>query len=131
MGLPMTLNLQKAGFQVKGYEIDTERRTLAKNAGVATTESIVEAVGDADWIVCSLPKTEHVEEVLKGPGGLLETARRNAYILDTSTISPTASASLNEEAAKQDLVFLDTPVSGGTPGAIAGTLTFMVGGEKS
>ena len=95
MGLPMALNLQKVGFRLKGYEINPDRKALATKSGVATTESIAEAVGDADWIVCSLPKTEHVEEVLKGPGGLLETARRNAYILDTSTISPTASASFN------------------------------------
>ena len=131
MGLPMTLNLQKAGFQVTGYEVDAERRTLAKNAGVTVADSIKSAVSDADWVVCSLPKTEHVEEVLKGPGGLFETAKRHSYILDTSTISPVASASFNEEAAKHDLVFLDAPVSGGTPGAIAGTLTFMVGGEKA
>lgn len=95
MGLPMTLNLQKAGFDVKGFEIDTARREMAQKAGVTTTGSIAEAVGDADWIVCSLPKTEHVEEVLKGKGGLFETAKRQAYILDTSTISPVASASFN------------------------------------
>ena len=130
MGLPMSSNLMKAGFTVTGFDIDASRRKMASEAGIKTTESIKDAVADADWIVTSLPKTEHVESVLFQEGCLFECARKGTYIMDTSTISPPKSASFNAEATKHDLVFLDTPVSGGTPGAIAGTLTFMVGGEK-
>lgn len=67
--------------------------------------------------------------MLKQPKGVFDSARKGAYICDVSTISPVASAEFNAEAAKLDLVFLDTPMSGGITGAHAGTLTFMVGGE--
>jgi len=86
-------------------------------------------VSDADWIVTCLPKTEHVETVLTQESGIFENAKKGTYICDVSTISPVASAGFNAEAAKRDLVFLDTPMSGGITGAHAGTLTFMVGGE--
>ena len=82
-----------------------------------------------DFIITALPKTEHVEKALKGEGGIFESARKGTYIFDTSTISPMASAEFNTEAAKRDLIFLDTPMSGGITGAHNGTLTFMVGGE--
>lgn len=93
-------------------------------------DSIESAVVDADWIITALPKTEHVESVLTGPKGIFESAKKGTYICDVSTISPVASAGFHAEAAKKDFVFLDTPMSGGITGAHAGTLTFMVGGEK-
>jgi 3-hydroxyisobutyrate dehydrogenase-like beta-hydroxyacid dehydrogenase len=88
-------------------------------------------VADADWIITALPKTEHVQSVLTDEGGIFENAKKGTYICDVSTISPVASAELNALAAKHDLVFLDSPMSGGITGAHAGTLTFMVGGEEA
>lgn len=129
MGLPMANNLKKAGFDVTGYDVGEKQRQSAAEASLNVASSIQDAVKDADFIITALPKTEHVESVLKQPQGIFDSARKGAYICDVSTISPVASAEFNAEAAKRDLVFLDTPMSGGITGAHAGTLTFMVGGE--
>ena len=131
MGLPMSINLQKAGFKVTGFEINPERKAFARESGITTAESIREAVTGADWVMTSLPKTEHVEKVLHMKDGIFESAKPGAYILDSSTISPVAIIEFNQEAKARSCVFLDSPCSGATKGAQAGTLTFMVGGEQT
>ena len=78
----------------------------------------------------SVPATKDVEEVLKGPDGIFKNAKKGTFILDTSTISPIASKEFAAEAKKKEMVFIDTPMSGGINGATNGTLTFMVGCEK-
>ena len=78
----------------------------------------------------SVPATKDVEEVLAGPGGIFENAKKGTYIVDTSTISPIASKEFAAEAKKRDLIFVDSPMSGGITGAQNGTLTFMVGCDK-
>jgi 3-hydroxyisobutyrate dehydrogenase len=80
--------------------------------------------------VTSVPATKDVEEVLAGPGGIFENAKKGTYIVDTSTISPIASKEFAAEAKKRDLIFVDSPMSGGITGAQNGTLTFMVGCDK-
>lgn len=129
MGLPMANNLKKNGFQVKGFDIGDKQRQNATECGIAVQDSLSNTVKDVDWIVTALPKTEHVEAALTGKDGIFEVANKGTYILDTSTISPVASADFHQQALKHGMVFLDTPMSGGITGAHAGTLTFMVGGE--
>ena len=83
-----------------------------------------------DYIVTSVPATKDVEEVLKGPEGIFKNAKKGTFILDTSTISPIASKEFAAEAKKKEMIFVDTPMSGGITGAANVTLTFMVGCEK-
>lgn len=78
----------------------------------------------------SVPATKDVEELLKGPDGIFKNAKKGTFIVDTSTISPLASKEFAAEAKKKELVFVDSPMSGGITGANAGTLTFMVGCDK-
>jgi 3-hydroxyisobutyrate dehydrogenase len=130
MGLPMCHNLKKAGFQVKGYDISDAINEKANSEGIQACGSMKEAVHDADYVVTCLPKTHHVEGVLTQEDGLFATMKKGAYICDVSTISPIASAEFYKNAKDHGVNFLDTPMSGGITGAIAGTLTFMVGGEK-
>ena len=78
----------------------------------------------------SVPTTKDVEELLKGPDGIFKNAKKGTFIVDTSTISPLASKEFAAEAKKKDMIFIDSPMSGGITGAVAGTLTFMVGCEK-
>jgi 3-hydroxyisobutyrate dehydrogenase len=130
MGLPMADNLRKAGFEVTGYDVGEKQRKSANEANIIVADSVHDAVKDADWIITALPKTEHVETVLTQPQGIFESAKKGTYICDVSTINPQASIQFNAEAAKRDLVFLDTPMSGGITGAHAGTLTFMVGANE-
>ncbi len=65
----------------------------------------------------SVPATKDVEEVLKGADGIFHNAKKGTYILDTSTISPIASKEFAAEAKKKDMIFVDTPMSGGITGA--------------
>jgi 3-hydroxyisobutyrate dehydrogenase len=83
-----------------------------------------------DYIVTSVPATKDVEELLKGPDGIFKNARKGTIVVDTSTISPLASKEFAAEAKKKEIVFVDSPMSGGITGAQAGTLTFMVGCDK-
>lgn len=83
-----------------------------------------------DYIVTSVPATKDVEELLKSPDGIFKNAKKGTYIVDTSTISPMASKDFAADAKKKDFIFVDSPMSGGIPGAINGTLTFMVGCDK-
>ena len=78
----------------------------------------------------SVPATKDVEELLKGPDGIFKNAKKGTIIVDTSTISPLASKEFAAEAKKKEMIFVDSPMSGGITGAQAGTLTFMVGCEK-
>jgi 3-hydroxyisobutyrate dehydrogenase-like beta-hydroxyacid dehydrogenase len=77
-----------------------------------------------------VPDTPDVERVVTGPDGLLVGAAPGLLVIDTSTIAPRAARALAEHAAAQDVAMLDAPVSGGEQGAIAGTLSIMVGGRR-
>ena len=92
MGLPMSSNLKKAGYNVKGFDLSPEARNVANEAGITTVDTLGEAAQDVDYVVTALPRTENVEEALKGDGGIYENAKQGTYICDTSTICPTTSA---------------------------------------
>lgn len=112
---------------MKGFDIDEKAMAKCEAVDVKAVGSLREVSEDVDYIVTSLPKTEHVEEVLLGDGGVFSSANEGTVICDTSTISPAASARFAQEASKRGLTFVDAPVTGGTMGAQAGTLNFLVG----
>jgi 3-hydroxyisobutyrate dehydrogenase len=131
MGRPMTLNLLKAGHSVTVYARHPEKPEIQEviNAGAKLAPS-ARAVAIASEIVFTMvPNSPQVEEVVTGPHGLMEGARKDLIIVDMSTIAPSVSRKLAEIAAAKGVHFLDAPVSGGSQGAINGTLTIMVGGE--
>jgi 3-hydroxyisobutyrate dehydrogenase len=82
---------------------------------------------NVDYIISSLPKTEHVDQVLNMDDGVFANADPNTMILDTSTISPIAAKEFYAKAKKNNVIFIDSPMSGGIMGAQNATLTFMVG----
>ena len=130
MGGPMAVNLHKSGFVVKGFDLNPKSIEQVTSQGVLAAKSIQDAIQDVDFIVTSVPATKDVEELLKGDQGIFQIAKKGCYVIDTSTISPVASKEFAHEAKKHDINFIDSPMSGGIPGAQNGTLTFMVGGEK-
>jgi len=77
-----------------------------------------------------LPSSQHVDSVYRGENGIFQSVRKNALLLDSSTIDPIVSRSVAADAASKGATMIDCPVSGGTIGAEKGTLTFMVGGSK-
>ena len=131
MGLPMALNLQKAGFEVKAYDLSPAAQERATAAGLTNVSNCYKSTAqDVEYIVTALPVTAHVDETLHREGGIFEVANKGTFICDASTISPDASVRFGATAKENGMTFLDTPMSGGINGAIGGVLTFMVGGTE-
>ena len=131
MGAPMAANLIKAGHQVTGYDIvPAAVATLAAKGGRAAA-SAAEAIAAGDVVITMLPAGPQVREVYLGNGGILGSARKDALLIDCSTIDVDTARAIAAAAAEAGFEMLDAPVSGGTAGAAAATLTFMVGGEVS
>jgi len=132
MGRPMTLNLLKAEHQVTIYARHPEKPGVQEvlNAGAKLAPSPRAVAMASDIVITMLPNSPQVEEVVAGPHGILEGARKGLIIIDMSTIAPAVSRKLAQEAAARGAHMLDAPVSGGSQGAVNGTLTIMVGGER-
>ncbi|MEA2757780.1 MAG: 3-hydroxyisobutyrate dehydrogenase [Methylobacteriaceae bacterium] len=125
MGGPMAANLVAAGHVVRGFDLVTALRDEATKAGIKIAASGIEAVKDADAIVTMLPAGKHVRAVW---AEIVPHAKPGAVIIDSSTIDVESARAAHALAANHEFLSLDAPVSGGTGGAKAGTLTFMCGG---
>jgi len=102
----------------------------AVDAGATAAHSALDTLADAEIVISMLPASRHVEGVYLGDDGLLGDIPGGALVIDCSTITPATARKVAEAAAARGLQMLDAPVSGGTAGAQAGTLTFIVGGEE-
>ncbi|MEM5341495.1 3-hydroxyisobutyrate dehydrogenase [Paraburkholderia azotifigens] len=128
MGAPMALNLLKAGHALQVFDLNAHAVQELTTAGATAKETPKAAAADVEAVITMLPAAAHVKAVLTGEEGILAGIAKNITIIDSSTIDP-ASVKIFAELAKQNgNTFVDAPVSGGTGGAAAGTLTFMVGG---
>lgn len=130
MGFPMVCNLLAAGNTVRVY--DTNTATIAKTVerGAKAALSITELATTADVVITMLPTPDVVRSVISGPDGILRHLKQGALIIDCSTSDPQIAVELEALAGTQGKILIDAPVSGGVPGATAGTLTFMVGGSE-
>lgn len=129
MGLPMAINLVNAGHEVRGFDLVQSQLDAFKDAGGTPANSAAEAIEGVEVIISMLPASRHVEALYLGEQGLIVTANPNTLLVDCSTISPKVSQQVASIAKSKGFSMIDAPVSGGTAGAQAGTLTFMVGGE--
>ena len=129
MGLPMAVNLVKAGNLVRGFDMVRAALDEFAASGGHVAASLADAVADASVIVTMLPAGSHVRDVLTRGDGVFAHAASGALLIDSSTIDVQTSRDMAAAASAHGLSMLDAPVSGGTTGAAAGTLTFMVGGE--
>ncbi len=130
MGQPMASNLMKAGFPLTFYARHPEKVQALVSAG-ATLVPSSRAVGAASEVVITmLPDSPEVEEVVFGEAGVLAGAQAGTIIIDMSTIAPDVSRAFARRCAEAGVRFLDAPVSGGSNGAEAGTLSIMVGGDQ-
>jgi 3-hydroxyisobutyrate dehydrogenase len=129
MGLPMAQNLIKAGHKVQGFDVTkAQADTLTASGGIAVP-SVKAAVTGADVVVTMLPAGQHVRDVYTSADGVLAAAEPGTLLIDSSTIDVESARVVAAAADSKGLPMLDAPVSGGTGGAQAGTLTFMVGGS--
>ncbi len=134
MGAPMALNLHKAGHSVVGFDLTAAACKPLGDAGARIATSAIDAVRGAEVVISMLPASQHVDALYCGDGanaGLLAALPAGTLVIDCSTIAAATSRKVTAEAAKKSIACIDAPVSGGTGGAIAGTLTFMVGGEAA
>lgn len=129
MGGPMALNLHKAGHSLKAFDLSSAACDALRTQGVPIADSLDDAVAGAEVVISMLPASQHVEGLYLGEDGLLGKIAPGTLIIDSSTIAAATSRKLAEAAATRGIAVIDAPVSGGTGGAIAGTLTFMVGGN--
>ncbi len=129
MGKPMGRNMLKAGHSVTGYDLAKDAVDYLVEHGGKAASSAVEATKGAEIVMTMLPTHDHVRDVYLGKGGLLDHVPAGTLFMDSSTISISVTRELAEEIKKRGSTMIDAPVSGGTHGADAGTLTFMVGGD--
>jgi 3-hydroxyisobutyrate dehydrogenase len=131
MGTPMAANLIKAGHRVTGYDLVPAAVEKLVAAGGEATVSAAAAIATADIVITMLPAGPQVREVYLGNAGVLGRAQKGALLIDCSTIDVDTARAVAAAAGEAGFDMLDAPVSGGTAGAAAGTLTFMVGGEAA
>ncbi|MBV2143852.1 3-hydroxyisobutyrate dehydrogenase [Falsochrobactrum sp. TDYN1] len=126
MGGPMAANLVKAGHKVIGFDLLPQHLDEARANGLEITTSASKAVSDVDAVITMLPAGKHVLSVYED---IAAKARKDSLFIDCSTIDVDSARKAHEVAAKHGHLSVDAPVSGGTGGAAAGTLTFMAGGS--
>ncbi|MFA0812829.1 3-hydroxyisobutyrate dehydrogenase [Microbulbifer epialgicus] len=131
MGAPMSFNLVKAGFRVKGFDPVADLLDHACSQGVERCVSPQEAVKDAEFVISMLPHDTAVESLYIDEERLLDEIEKTSLIIECSTISATSSKRLISAANDKGLQAIEAPVSGGVTGAAAGTLSFMCGGDDS
>ncbi|WP_312145022.1 MULTISPECIES: 3-hydroxyisobutyrate dehydrogenase [Stutzerimonas stutzeri subgroup] len=132
MGAPMAHNLLKAGHQLSVFDLNAAAVENLVGAGALPVDSPTAiAQGNAELIITMLPAAAHVKSVYLGANGLIARSRAGVMLIDCSTIDPHSAREVAKAAAEHGNPMLDAPVSGGTGGAAAGTLTFMVGGSDA
>ena len=129
MGGPMARNLLKAQEQVRAFDVSPAALKPIVEAGASKANTALEAVKGADVVVSMLPAGSHVRSVYLEEASILTAARRDALLIDCSTIDIDSARAVHAAAEKKGFDFLDAPVSGGVGGAEAGTLAFMCGGS--
>lgn len=131
MGKPMVRNLMAAGYELTVYDIVGEPVEELATEGASASSSPREATVNNVRTITMLPDSADSERAILGPDGVLEGAAPGSVIIDMSSIAPSMSQKIGVACADKGVEFLDAPVSGGEPGAIAGALAIMVGGKQS
>ncbi|MGH7047656.1 MAG: 3-hydroxyisobutyrate dehydrogenase [Stellaceae bacterium] len=131
MGAPMAANLVTAGHQVTGYDTTPGPVAALAAKGGRAAASAAEAIAGAEIVITMLPAGAQVREVYLGNGGVLGRAAKDALLIDCSTIDVETARAVAAAAAEAGFDMLDAPVSGGTAGAAAASLTIMVGGGEA
>ncbi|MCD8220811.1 MAG: 2-hydroxy-3-oxopropionate reductase [Clostridiales bacterium] len=130
MGRPMAKNLVKAGYDLTVFDFNKDAVADLVSCGAKGAESGKEVAEQVDVVITMVPNSPHVRSAVLGKNGVAEGAKPGLVLIDMSSIDPTESKKISEEAAKFGIEMLDAPVSGGEPKAIDGTLSVMVGGKK-
>ncbi len=131
MGAPMVRNLLKHQHDVYIYDAVPAAMMALTDAGAIPAQSLKTVAQHAEVFITMLPSGENVAEICTGASGLFKLAQPGSLFIDSSSIAVDKARELHQLAARAGIQMLDAPVSGGTGGAEAGTLTFMVGGGEA
>src|ERR1700693_5860433 len=131
MGYPMARNLLRAGHRVALWSntLSKAKQLAEEEKGIAC-DSPKQVAEQSDFIFLCVGDTKMSEEVLMGPIGVIKGAKPGTVVADASTIAPSASRAIGEKLRSKGIHYIDIPCTGSTPGATAGTLTFMIGGPR-
>jgi len=131
MGYPMARNLLRAGHRVALWSNTASKaKQLAEEEKGIACDSPKQVAEQSEFVFLCVGDTKMSEEVLTGESGVIEGAVPGTVVADASTISPSASRAIGQKLASKGIHYLDAPCTGSTPGATAGTLTFMIGGAR-
>ena len=131
MGAPMAENLIKAGFEVTVHNRTRSREEPLEQLGATRARNPAEAAADAEIVLSCVSDTPDVESILLDPEqGAIATLKPGSLVVDCSSIEPEATRRMARQFREKDIGFVDAPVSGGSEGAIHGTLTVMCGGSE-
>ena len=131
MGAPMARNLLKAGHSLNLFDLNKDILAELAALGGHVSPSPREAAQGTELVITMLPAAAHVRSVWLGEDGVLAGMGEGVPAVDCSTIDPQTARDVAAAAARQGVQMADAPVSGGTGGAQAGTLTFMVGASQA
>lgn len=130
MGHPMVINLLKAGYEVKIFDLQKEAMESLASHGAIVCGSVIETVKNSEIMITMLQTGDQVKSVCLGEQGFFNSIDKKSLYIDCSSIDINDSRFLHQEADKIGLAMVDAPVSGGVKGAEVAGLTIMVGGEE-
>lgn len=131
MGMPMALNLLKAGMTVTVYDVVSKAMEEAVKAGAKGASTLSEACAKQDVIITMVQTGKQVNELCRADDGIFKNMDKAGLYIDCSSIDISTSRELHQAAEKLGIAMLDSPVSGGVAGATSGSLTMMVGGSAA
>ncbi|MEO9459548.1 MAG: NAD(P)-dependent oxidoreductase [Lentilitoribacter sp.] len=131
MGSGIAKNLIKNGYETWGYDLIATRMSAFEKMGGQPAQSIAEVGTHADIVFIMVMTGDQVKQVIFGENGLAQTLKKGSTIVLTATIKPKEAREIGAELEMSDLNIIDSPVSGGFPGAQSGTLTMMAAGSDA
>jgi 3-hydroxyisobutyrate dehydrogenase len=131
MGRGMAASLQRAGFDVSGFDAAPAALQRAAQDGLRPAGSVAELAGAVDALVLSLPASAIVEAVVFADDGVLAGARPGLIVIDTTTADPASTRRVAAALHDKGIRFIDAPVSGGAKGAASASLTMVLGGAAA
>ena len=130
MGVPMSQRLLEAGYPLTVYDIRKEAIEAIVKKGAQGTASPKEVGEQCGKVITIVPNSDAVEQVVFGPGGLLEGMKAGSVLIEMTSAYPPSTLKVNQALSAKGVHMIDAPVSGGVVGAVAGTLSIMVGGDE-
>ena len=130
MGSGLAKNLIQKGFETIGFDLSQKRMADFKDIGGTPAQNVKSVAQNATTVFLMVMTGEQARAVIFDSGGLAENLAKGSSIILTATIKPSEARKLGETLEEFDLHFIDSPVSGGFPGAQSGTLTMMAAGKS-